>query len=30
MKEDQCALGARARSGRDIALNYGEIARFAA
>ena len=30
MKEDQCALGERTRSGRDIALNYGEIVRVAA
>ena len=30
MKEDQCALGARARSGREIALNYCEIASFVA
>ena len=30
MNEDQCALGARARSGRDIALNYGEIVRVPA
>ena len=25
MTEDQCALGERIGSGRDIALNYGEI-----
>ena len=30
MKEDQCTLGERTRSGREIALNYGEIASFAA
>ena len=26
MKEARCALGERTRTGREIALNYGEIA----
>ena len=30
MKEARCALGERTRTGRGIALNYGEIASFAA
>ena len=30
MTEDQCALGERIGSGRDIALNNGEIVRVAA
>ena len=30
MTEDQCALEERARSGREIALNYGEIVRVSA
>ena len=30
MKEARCALGERTRSGRDLALNYGEIVSFAA
>ena len=27
MKDAQCALGEKTRTGREIALNYGEIAR---
>ena len=27
MKEARCALGERTRTGREIALNYGEIVR---
>ena len=30
MKDARCALGERTRTGREIALNYGEIASFAA
>ncbi len=30
MKEAQCTLGERTRSGRDFALNYGEIVRVPA
>ena len=30
MKDAQCALGERTRTGREIALNYGEIASLAA